>query len=678
MNKLLKKILLVFLFFLTVNAQAENFSITVKAGDNQALIDAINEINAKDSLFAYFIYIETGPNGETGFEFTEAYESTNNALPTITSRIVFVNRLNDRNSRQVSFTGTGQNNFRLVSLKSFGSLNFRDSSIQDFGVTGENGGAILVTDNGQFASQSCHFKNNFSNMNGGAIASTDKGSIIVSNSEFVENRSSNVGGAISIEGQAGAHFGFGRGNFFRNNFAGVFGCDLNFQTAGIITLENNVFEGGNCENVSVENPFGEMRASANTFTHAGNAIDSTAIVQMLNNVFRGPSPGNQPLAVIPVPAKPQAACNDFGSGAFNSLGHNISSDESCSLSQPTDLPNTDPMLSTDEGAPTPLPGSPAIDHGPAGLVTWEGDSKPSLPCGYGDVTGLGRPQDGDGDGGFECDSGAIEAPGAGAVVAGHSAAFYNALRNGEGQYVEILEGGVAVIYTFTYRPDGSGPAWLLGVANVAGNSLVADELDRPVGTSFGASFEADDIDFSDWGGMSMVFPDCEATGAPGNIAYSGSPELDYEALITRAERVTHIAGCGSQMPHANAGLSGSWYDPARNGEGLVIQWLPDGSVLAIMFTYDTNGNQMWIFGVGQSDGKTVTIDALYPTGFTSWGSSFDMDQVVLEPWGTFTLTWTDCNTLAFEYTSEVSGYGSAARGYSRLTSLSGLACPDFE
>jgi hypothetical protein len=108
-----------------------------------------------------------------------------------------------------------------------------------------------------------------------------------------------------------------------------------------------------------------------------------------------------------------------------------------------------------------------------------------------------------------------------------------------------------------------------------------------------------------------------------------------------------------------------------------VQWLPDGSVLAIMFTYDTNGDQMWIFGVGQSDGKTVTIDAVYPTGFTSWGGEFDPDEVVLSPWGTFTLTWTDCSTLTFEYASNIDGYGNATRNYSRLTSLNGLTCPDF-
>ncbi len=373
-----------------------------------------------------------------------------------------------------------------------------------------------------------------------------------------------------------------------------------------------------------------------------------------------------------------AACEGSGAGFFNSQGYNISSDDSCNLDHPTDLPNTDAMLSEpdENGIRSPLPGSPAIDLGLDALITFEGDSAPSLPCSWRDANGLGSPQDGDGDGGFECDSGAVEFAGAGAIQAGHSGAFFNSLRNGEGQYVEVLDGDAAIIYTFTYKPDGSGPAWFLGLGNVAGNSLVTSEMIRPFGTPFGESFDTNAIEFTDWGGMSMVFPAC-ATGEPaGNVSYSGNPVLGYDPLLTKAERVSDIAGCDdSTTPHPNAGLSGSFYDPVRNGEGLIVEWLPDGRVLAIMFTYDPNGQQMWMFGVAESDGQSVTMEVRYPTGFTRWGAAFNAGDVVLESWGTFTITWTDCNTLVFEYSSGLPGYGSATRNYQRLSNLLGLDCP---
>ena len=38
-------------------------------------------------------------------------------------------------------------------------------------------------------------------------------------------------------------------------------------------------------------------------------------------------------------------------------------------------------------------------------------------------------------------------------------------------------------------------------------------------------------------------------------------------------------------------MSGSWYDPTRDGEGIVLEILPDGRQLAYWFTYDIDGNQ---------------------------------------------------------------------------------------
>jgi hypothetical protein len=82
-------------------------------------------------------------------------------------------------------------------------------------------------------------------------------------------------------------------------------------------------------------------------------------------------------------------------------GFNLASDDSCNLTDPTDLPSVAPLLSplADNGGPTRThalaPGSPAID---AGAPT----SEPF------DQRGVARPQDGDGDGVAICDIGAFE------------------------------------------------------------------------------------------------------------------------------------------------------------------------------------------------------------------------------------------------------------------------------
>jgi hypothetical protein len=177
--------------------------------------------------------------------------------------------------------------------------------------------------------------------------------------------------------------------------------------------------------------------------------------------------------------------------------------------------------------------------------------------------------------------------------------------------------------------------------------------------------------------MSMVFPDCAAADPGGNVAYAGDISLGYEGLITRATRLTNVTGCDAAEAHENVGLSGSYFDPDRDGEGIITQWLPNGKVLVVFFTYDQDDNQLWVLGTGTPSGKSVTINARYPSSFSRWGSGFAADDAVQSSWGTFTLNWTDCNSVTFDYSSFVAGFGSASYNYVRLVTLQDTSCPDF-
>jgi hypothetical protein len=606
----------------------------IASGDEAGLRHAVAEANARGPERQNLVSVT---NSGEPFFFTQAAEPEGSgAVPPLTGSLAFARAYADDPPIVFMRDEHAVAPFRLFEVTGDGSLDLMDCDVSGFAAP--TGGAILSSGNGELFLERCFFHGNRADFEGGAIALLGELRGEIRHSRFAGNGAP-IGCALAVSG------GDVPGRQFRiteSVFSGLCTGQQLYQADNTLALDGNSFAG----------PAVATDGNTGLFRNAFDDRDGDA------GVF---------------------SCEASGPGSLISMGWNIAADSSCQLTGEQDQPSVDPMLSQADaqGFMTPLAGSPAVDSGPAELLSGD-DAGPLLPCYWKDATGLGRPQDGNDDGRFECDAGAVEITGPGRITAGHSGAFYNSLRNGEGAYIEVLENGGAVIYTFSYRPDGSGPTWLLGLADVVGNSLVTTELVRPEGARFGDGFDSDHIAFTDWDGMSIVFPDCAAVIRPGNMAYSGNRDQGYAPLITRAERISNIAGCegGTEAPVANAGLSGSFYDPARNGEGLIVEWLTDGLVLAIFFTYGVDGGQMWLFGAGQPEGRSVTIDAYYPTSYTSWGEAFDPEDVGLSPWGSLSLDYTDCDHLTFGYQSAVEGYGSAVREYTRLSRLKGLDCPE--
>ncbi|MFK7958119.1 MAG: choice-of-anchor Q domain-containing protein, partial [Lysobacterales bacterium] len=368
-------------------------------------------------------------------------------------------------------------------------------------------------------------------------------------------------------------------------------------------------------------------------------------------------------------------------GAFMSAGYNLLTTDDCFATDPTDVVNTDPLLAAPDaqGIRALQAGSPAIDAGAVGLQNL---MRPfdTLPCGYRDVRGLGRPQDGNLDGTYECDIGVYEVQGGADIGAPQSALYFDPSRNGEGTSVEILPGNLAFVAQFTYQMDGSGPAWFAGVGEVVGNSVVIKTMQQPQGGVFGAGFDAAAITRPVAGSTSLVFSSCDATGSSvsqgaGVQSFQAGNEADFEDVQVDAVRLTTVVDCQSNAG-ARSGRSGSFFSPARDGEGIIVEWLTDGTVVIIWYTYDPDGNQFWmISGEATVSGNAVSASMLYPAQSTAFGSQFDPGQIELEPWGTVTLTYNPgCNSLSFDYASTVNGFGSGQYDYSRLTTLDGTTC----
>ena len=125
------------------------------------------------------------------------------------------------------------------------------------------------------------------------------------------------------------------------------------------------------------------------------------------------------------------------------------------------------------------------------------------------------------------------------------------------------------------------------------------------------------------------------------------------------------------------GISGTWHDPARSGEGVVLQMLPDGSVLAVWFTYPAQGEageQAWLLGrATAADRNTMHMDAVVQPMGARFGAAFDPAQVQQHSWGRFEFDFGDCNHATLRYEGPTA-FGSGERHLTRLTELDELQC----
>jgi hypothetical protein len=148
---------------------------------------------------------------------------------------------------------------------------------------------------------------------------------------------------------------------------------------------------------------------------------------------------------------------------------------------------------------------------------------------------------------------------------------------------------------------------------------------------------------------------------------------DVVSEVGHAKGVIVVQG---ESPFAiGAGITGAWYDPSQSGHGLFIEVLSDNRFYASWFAFNPTGSaQSWFSGVGTYSGNTATIGAVeMPTG-GRWIPNFDPTQIVRNPWGTLTFTFSDCDHGKVDFNS-VAGYGTGSMNLTRLTQPAGVMCP---
>jgi hypothetical protein len=122
--------------------------------------------------------------------------------------------------------------------------------------------------------------------------------------------------------------------------------------------------------------------------------------------------------------------------------------------------------------------------------------------------------------------------------------------------------------------------------------------------------------------------------------------------------------------------SGWYYVPSRSGEGINFNVAQNGDRLFISvawFTYSM-GEQMWLIGsVDIDEGDEMATVELYRTSGTGFGDAFNADDVILDLWGTLTITVPDCGLLFVEWGGGQE-FGTGQLLMEQLVNVAGLEC----
>lgn len=116
-----------------------------------------------------------------------------------------------------------------------------------------------------------------------------------------------------------------------------------------------------------------------------------------------------------------------------------------------------------------------------------------------------------------------------------------------------------------------------------------------------------------------------------------------------------MAFTGDDILVPDGTLSGSWYAPARDGEGFIVDISVINGVKTLVlyyFTFENNdsGRQAWLVGSAPIIGNKASVPVIIAEG-TQFGQTFNPDEVVRTAWGEIKITFDDCDHATIESNS---------------------------
>ncbi|TDR23581.1 hypothetical protein [Marinicella litoralis] len=123
-------------------------------------------------------------------------------------------------------------------------------------------------------------------------------------------------------------------------------------------------------------------------------------------------------------------------------------------------------------------------------------------------------------------------------------------------------------------------------------------------------------------------------------------------------------------------FTGGWYDPAKNGQGFLLEIIKSNNqkmALTTWFTFDTDGNQYWLIGVGEITGQSINFQMIVPEG-GQFGDLHDPNNISNTPWGEVQFNFTDCNNGTVSWNPTASGFNAGSMPVTRNTIINNLNC----
>lgn len=242
---------------------------------------------------------------------------------------------------------------------------------------------------------------------------------------------------------------------------------------------------------------------------------------------------------------------------------------------------------------------------------------------------------------------------------------------GERWLVEVLDARTALVYLLAdgVGPAGDAPLWLLGIGRVDGDGIVVPQLHGMRGGGFGAANASRQAQVIPSGELRLVFAECGQARARLHASGAAAGERALTQLRNLGSLDCSLAD--TTPPPGAADVSGSWYDSVAPGQGLVVNVDDMGEAAVTLFTYaPATGEPLWLRGEGMldADGRIVVDEVEWPLA----ARGLDNDRPDARDWGSFDLSFQDCETAVLRYRSRDRDFGEGEIAFSRLTRPAGL------